>query len=65
MTSGMSVNAQLTSFPVNVSFDITDDTAALEPEERYQLFLNATDPSITISQDTAEIVIVDDDSEIL
>ena len=64
ITSGTDVNMQLTSFPAEVSFTITDDDAALEPVERYTLSLTSSDPSITISQAEAEIVIIDDDSEL-
>ena len=63
ITSGTAIDVTLTSFPANVSFNIIDDRAALEPVERYTLTLVPSDPSVIINQGTADIAIIDDDSK--
>jgi hypothetical protein len=63
--SGTDVDEMLTSFPATVTFDINDDDAALEDIEMYTLVLIPSDPSITISQNTSRIFILDDDEIIV
>ena len=61
--SGTDVDEMLTSFPATVTFTINDDDAALEDIEMYTLVLIPSDPSITISQNTSRIFILDDDGK--
>jgi collagen type VI alpha len=63
VTSGMEVDEPgLTAFPFEVPFIITDDEAALEPDERYSLSIVSSDPALPLSHATTEIVILDDDT---
>ena len=63
-TSGTDVDEVLASFPADVSFVINDDLAALEDMEIYTLTLIPSDPSIVIVQNTSQITISDNDSEL-
>ena len=62
VTSGMTISANISCYPANVTFALLNDNVALEDDEEYTLYLTVNDSTIIVNPATTRIVIQDDDS---